>query len=95
MPKKRYRPPSPLHNPRVLTLSQFELAAEETEKKTVYAADDRAAAQEEVNKANEAYKAALARSRPDVAAEIKGRVGQRIRELQIAMENLERSATEE
>lgn len=71
---------------------EFEIAAEETEKKTVYAADDRAAAREELDKLQIMYEEALAG--PD-GEEIKGRVGQRIRELGNAIQAMERSAVED
>ena len=74
---------------------QFEIAAEETEKKTVYAADDRAAAQEELQKLKEAYNSYLDKSDPEVSSEIQRRVGQRIRELDNAMTALEESAMED
>jgi hypothetical protein len=83
-------PPSPL--PTTSKQSQFEIAAEETEKKTVYAADDRAAAQEELKKLKDAYKNALETSSPEVSAEIRGRVGQRIRELDHAIQGMEEAA---
>jgi hypothetical protein len=64
-------------------------------KKTVYAADDRAAAQEEFKKLKDAYNKALEVSNPEVRAEIKGRVGQRIRELDHAIQGMEEAAKEE
>ena len=76
-------------------VSQFEIASEETEKKTVYAADDRAAAQEELAKLKTAFDDAVRDSSPDVSAEIKSRVGQRIRELDRAVEAMEQAALEE
>ncbi|KAL9618212.1 MAG: hypothetical protein Q9160_007046 [Pyrenula sp. 1 TL-2023] len=74
---------------------EFEMAAEETEKKTVYAEDDRAAAQEELQKLKDTYDRMLQQSAPDVASEIKNRVGQRIRELDNAIKALEESAQED
>lgn len=74
---------------------QFEIASEETEKKTVYAADDRAAAQEELAKLKKAFNHAVDNSPPDVSAEIKSRVGQRIRELDRAIEAMEQAALED
>jgi hypothetical protein len=71
---------------------EFEIAAEETEKKTVYAADDRAAAREELDKLKAMYEEAL--GGPD-GEEIKGRVGQRIRELDNAVLAMEKNATED
>jgi len=58
----------------------------------VYAADDRAAAREELNKLKEMFEQALAGSEGE---EVQRRVGQRIRELDNAVEGLERAATEE
>ncbi|KAI9871260.1 MAG: hypothetical protein M1830_003135 [Pleopsidium flavum] len=74
---------------------EFEIACEETEKKTVYAADDRAAAQEELAKLKKAFNDAVEKSSPDVSTEIKNRVGQRIRELDRAVEAMEQAALEE
>ncbi|KAE9371510.1 hypothetical protein N431DRAFT_341744 [Stipitochalara longipes BDJ] len=71
---------------------EFEIATEETEKKSVYAADDRAAAREELNKLKEMFEEALAGSEGE---EVQRRIGQRIRELDNAIEGLERAATEE
>lgn len=73
---------------------QFEIASEETEKKTVYAADDRAAAQEELAKLKKAFNDAVENSAPNVSAEVKSRVGQRIRELDRAIEAMEHAALE-
>ena len=74
---------------------QFEIAAEETEKKTVYAADDRTAAGEEFAALKELYDAALRDSPEEVATEIKARVGSRIRELDEALKGLEEKAKED
>lgn len=68
---------------------EFEIASEETEKKSVYAADDRAAAREELDKLKSMFEEAL--QGPD-GEEIKGRVGQRIRELDNAIQAMEQSA---
>ncbi|MCJ1301553.1 hypothetical protein MMC08_004354 [Hypocenomyce scalaris] len=84
-----YQAPNPNHS------SQFEIASEETEKKTVYAADDRAAAQEEVAKLKAAFEEALQTSPADVGAEIRNRVGHRVRELERAVEAMEESAMED
>jgi len=77
------------------TKDEFEIAAEETEKKTVYAADDRAAAQEELQKLKDAYNKFLDESTPEVSAEIRSRVGQRIRELDHAIQGVEEAAKED
>ncbi|KUJ16129.1 uncharacterized protein LY89DRAFT_685170 [Mollisia scopiformis] len=71
---------------------EFEIAAEETEKKSVYAADDRAAAREELDKLKSMYEEAL---RGADGEEIKSRVGQRIRELDSAVQAMEKSAMED
>jgi hypothetical protein len=74
---------------------EFEIAAEETEKKTVYAADDRAAAQEAFTALKEAYEQAVKGSDPETGKEVQGRVGQRIRELGNAITAMEESALED
>ena len=64
---------------------------EETEKMTVYAEDDRAAAREELEKVQAAYSAVVNGTDRDLAEEVKRRIGQRIRELEhgvTAMEEL-------
>lgn len=71
---------------------EFEIASEETERKTVYAADDRAAAREELNNLKDMYEEALEGPQGE---EVKRRVGQRIRELDNAVQALEKSALEE
>lgn len=55
--------------------TKFEIASDETSKKTIYAADDRAAAQEELQKLRTAFDDAVATSTPEVGSEIKARVG--------------------
>ena len=71
---------------------EFEIATEETEKKTVYAADDRAAASEELGNLKTAFDEAVKGQNGD---EIKRRIGQRIRELHNAVEALEEKAKED
>lgn len=71
---------------------EFEIAAEETEKKSVYGADDRAAAREELDALKALYEKALQGSD---AEEVKTRVGQRIRELDSAVQALEKKAQED
>ena len=71
---------------------EFEIATEETEKKSVYAADDRAAAREELDKLKEMFEEALTGSEGE---EVQRRVGQRIRELDNAVAGLEKAASEE
>jgi len=74
---------------------EFEIAAEETEKKTVYAADDREAAQEALNMLKEGFASAVRESDPEVGKEIQARVGQRIRELENAVKAMEEMAMED
>jgi hypothetical protein len=73
---------------------EFEIAAEETEKNTTYAADDRAAAREELDKLLGYYQGVLGEEGDRaVAEEVKRRVGGRIRELEQAVLALEESVT--
>jgi hypothetical protein len=74
---------------------EFEIAAEETEKKTVYAADDRDAAREAFAELKSRYEEALRVAGGDVGREVKERVGQRVRELENALVALEESAMED
>ena len=74
---------------------EFEIAAEETEKKTVYAADDREAAREAFAELKTAFEEAVRVSDPEVGKEVQGRVGQRVRELENALTALEESAMED
>lgn len=71
---------------------EFEIATEETEKKTVYAADDRAAAQEELTKLKTAFADAV---KGEGGEEINRRIGGRLRELERAVEALEERAMED
>ncbi|KAK0516661.1 hypothetical protein JMJ35_001264 [Cladonia borealis] len=71
---------------------EFDIASEETEKKTVYAADDRAAAQEELAKLKEAYEKAVSEEGGD---EVRRRVGHRLRELESAVKAMEERAMED
>jgi hypothetical protein len=71
---------------------EFEIATEETEKRSVYAADDRAAAREELDHLKQMYEKAL---ESGDAEEVKRRVGQKIRELDNAIAALEESSMEE
>lgn len=74
---------------------EFEIAAEETEKKTVYAAEDREAAKEALEKLKEAFEKAVKESAPDVAKEVQSRTGPRIRELENAVIAMEEMAMED
>jgi hypothetical protein len=71
---------------------EFEMATEETEKKTLYAEGDREAARDELETLKEMYEKAVEGKDGE---EIKRRIGQRIRELDNAVEALEQSALEE
>lgn len=71
---------------------EFEIAAEETEKNTTYAPDDRAAAREELDKLLEFYNGVIEGEDQAVAEEVKRRVGGRIRELEQAVLALEERA---
>lgn len=71
---------------------EFEIASEETDKKTVYAADDRAAAEEELVKLKTAYDAAI---RGEGGEEIQRRIGGRMRELEMAVEAMNERAKED
>ncbi|EXJ79089.1 hypothetical protein A1O3_08590 [Capronia epimyces CBS 606.96] len=74
---------------------EFEIAAEETEKKTVYAAEDREAAQEALKTLKEAFEKAVKESHPEVGKEVQSRVGQRIRELENAVKAVEEMALQD
>lgn len=73
-------------------MRQFEIAMEETEKQTVYAEDDRTAAREELTKVQEAYRAIVEGPDAELAEEVKRRIGQRIRELEAGVKNMEEFA---
>ncbi|KAG4429377.1 hypothetical protein IFR05_015134 [Cadophora sp. M221] len=70
---------------------EFEISTEETEKKSVYAQADREAAREELDKLKEMYEVAL---KGKDGEEVKSRIGNRIRELDHAVQALEESALE-
>ena len=65
---------------------------EETEKVSVYAEEDRKAAREELTKVQEAYNNVIEGPDQDLAEEVKSRVGQRIRELEQGVANMEEMA---
>jgi hypothetical protein len=73
---------------------EFEIASEESEKNTTYAADDRAAAREELDRLVEFYKSVTEGFGEEgvVKDEVKRRVGQRIRELVAGVEAMEEEA---
>ncbi|KAI5237179.1 hypothetical protein E4T43_08124 [Aureobasidium subglaciale] len=68
---------------------EFEIAMEETEKQTVYAEADRLAAREELTKVQEAYQSIVESADTELAEEVKRRIGQRIRELENGVKNME------
>ncbi|KAL8647115.1 MAG: hypothetical protein Q9226_006569, partial [Calogaya cf. arnoldii] len=70
----------------------FEIAAEETEKKSVYAEDDRQAAREELDGLKQAFEDAV---QGENGEEIRRRVGNRIRELEQGVVAMEERAMEE
>ena len=78
-----------------MTFHKFEIAVEETEKKSIYAAEDRAAAREELEELKQLFDEAVESSDPETAKEIRSRVGQRIRELDNAISGLEEAAKQE
>ncbi|KAF7860481.1 hypothetical protein EAF04_008606 [Stromatinia cepivora] len=71
---------------------EFEIASEETDKNSVYAADDRAAAAEELQTLKEMYGQAI---EGEYGEEIQRRVGQRVRELEQGVLALEERARED
>ncbi|KAH8808877.1 hypothetical protein F5884DRAFT_385047 [Xylogone sp. PMI_703] len=71
---------------------EFEIATEETEGKTIYAADDRAAAREELKKLKDMFEEALQGAHGE---EVRRRVGPRIRELETAVEELNKADYED
>ncbi|KAG9246556.1 hypothetical protein BJ878DRAFT_402444, partial [Calycina marina] len=71
---------------------EFEIAAEETDKKSIYAADDRTAAREELDRLKLLYEGAV---RNGGGEEVQRRVGHRIRELEQAVEALEKKGLED
>ncbi|KAF2632817.1 hypothetical protein BU25DRAFT_406127 [Macroventuria anomochaeta] len=73
---------------------EFEIASEETDKNTTYAQDDREAAREELDKLLEYYGRVVSEAEEAVGAEVKRRVGHRIRELKAGVEALEERALE-
>ncbi|KAK6350929.1 hypothetical protein TWF718_004110 [Orbilia javanica] len=74
---------------------EFEIAVEETSKNTIYARDDRETAREEFEKFKQAYEDAVATSSEEDGLEIRRRVGQRLREMESAMETLSQADMEE
>lgn len=73
---------------------EFEIASEETDKNSTYAQDDREAAREELEKLLEYYGRVVSESEEVVGAEVKRRVGHRIRELEAGVKAMEERAIE-
>ncbi|KAM0313138.1 hypothetical protein ACHAO8_005778 [Botrytis cinerea] len=71
---------------------EFEIASEETDKRSVYASADREAAVEELHKLKNMYAAAI---EGEYGEEIKRRVGSRVRELEQGVMALEARALED
>ncbi|KAK6521342.1 hypothetical protein TWF506_001565 [Arthrobotrys conoides] len=74
---------------------EFEIAVEETSKNTIYARDDRETAREEFEKFRVAYEEAIVGGSEEEGLEIRRRVGQRLREMESAMEALSQADNEE
>ncbi|OAK94496.1 hypothetical protein IQ06DRAFT_298510 [Phaeosphaeriaceae sp. SRC1lsM3a] len=70
---------------------EFEIASEESEKNSTYAADDRAAAREELDKLIDYYNGVLQEGE-EIAEDVRRRAGGRIRELVKAVEAMEEEA---
>lgn len=73
---------------------EFEIAAEETEKKSTYGPEDREAAHQAFAVLKAAYEAAV-REAGGGGKEVEGRVGARIRELEAALRNMDEMAMED
>lgn len=71
---------------------EFEIAAEETEKMTVYAEDDRGAAREALTALQTAYKEIVEGQDRQLGDEVKRRAGHRLRELEEAVSAMEERA---
>lgn len=71
---------------------EFEIASESTAENRVYAQEDRDAAREELEKFKAAFEKAVRGASGD---EIQRRVGQRLRELEAAILDMEKRAMEE
>ena len=76
---------------------ELEIASEETDKKSVYASDDRNAAIDAFNDFKQAYERAVEAEGKDPGSgeEIRGRIGQRVREMESAVEALSERAKED
>lgn len=68
---------------------EFDIAYEESEKNSTYAADDRAAAREELDRLVEYYEGVAEGEEAGVVEEVRRRVGGRVRELIAGVERME------
>jgi predicted RNA-binding protein Jag len=71
---------------------EFEIATEETEKKSVYAASDREAARDELARLKTRYEEVL---QGEHGEEVRRRIGARLRELENAVEHLNKADYED
>lgn len=71
------------------------MAYEETEKMTVYAEQDRAAARAELTKVQAAYKAVIEGQDRELAEQVTRRIGHRIRELEQGVAAMEALALDQ
>ena len=76
---------------------ELEIASEETDKKSVYASEDRNAAIDAFNDFKQAYERAVEEEGKDPGSGegIRGRIGQRVREMENAVEALSERAKED
>ncbi|KAI4269075.1 MAG: hypothetical protein L6R38_007614 [Xanthoria sp. 2 TBL-2021] len=84
--------PAYIFNQYATAKDEFEIASEETEKKSVYAADDRQAAREELDGLKQAFEDA---AQGENGEEVRRRVGNRIRELEQGVVAMEEKAMED
>ncbi|KAH0561967.1 hypothetical protein GP486_003330 [Trichoglossum hirsutum] len=81
--------------PSLTHVYKFEIAAEETSKNSACAREDRETARGELVRLKELYAAVTGNPESSVAAEIERRVGQRVRELENAVEELNKADLED
>ncbi|KAH0610340.1 uncharacterized protein H6S33_011867 [Morchella sextelata] len=74
---------------------ELEIAVEETEKRSIYAADDRATVREELEKLENLYRDSVSTSPAEQGEEIRRRVEQRIREFKNAVQELNKADLED
>ncbi|KAI5844542.1 hypothetical protein DFP73DRAFT_549684 [Morchella snyderi] len=73
---------------------ELEMAVEETEKRSIYAADDRATVRVELEKLERLYRDSVSSSPAEQGEEIRKRVEQRIREFKNAVQELNKADLE-